>query len=253
MSYLRDCKTVRILQLNTDGIMISVDKSELTMIYLLNDIWMTSKGLILEEDCIRAVWQKDVNNYIAVYTNGKIKTKGSYLTHGIAPAGAFSINNNFVIVKEAVIAYLVHGVPVEETIYSCRDIHKYQIIAKAGGGYSSVYLVSSQYDDYRTEYERENRTRGLNKQGKSVWVKPAWRWDCYSGYRRKLQHVNRVYASVYPNQGILVKVKPDGTVGRIQGLPESCVIDNKNQLTLDQVDRQWYINQAKSYIKDYIG
>ena len=53
--------------------------------------------------------------------------------------------------------------------------------------------------------------------------------------------------------GTLVKVKPDGTVGKIGGLPDSVIIDNKNKLTLDAVDKSWYIALAKKYISDYVG
>jgi predicted S18 family serine protease len=53
--------------------------------------------------------------------------------------------------------------------------------------------------------------------------------------------------------GTLVKVKPDGTVGKIGGLPENCIIDNKNRLTIDAVDKSWYIALAKKYISDYVG
>lgn len=253
MRYLRECKTVRIIQCNTDGIMISVDAEEMPVVYRINDEWMKSKHLLLEEDRIRAIYQKDVNNYIMVSEDGKIKTKGSYVTYGIAPAGAFSINNNHVIVKEAVIQYFVNKIPVEHTINDCDDIHKFQIIAKAGGGYKAVYLVPSDYEDYRKQYERENRVRETNKQGKQVWKNPRWFWSCYSGPRTEVQRVNRVYASVQPNLGTLVKVKPDGTVGRIGGLPESCVIDNKNELTLADVDKSWYVALANKYIEDYTG
>ena len=79
------------------------------------------------------------------------------------------------------------------------------------------------------------------------------KWHNYDGPRSAIQKVNRVYASVNPNMGTIVKVKPDGTVGKIGGLPESCIIDNKNKLTLDSVDRSWYINLAKKYIEDYTG
>jgi hypothetical protein len=53
--------------------------------------------------------------------------------------------------------------------------------------------------------------------------------------------------------GTLVKIKPDGTVGKIGGLPDSVIIDNKNKLTLDAVDKSWYIALAKKYISDYLG
>lgn len=77
------------------------------------------------------------------------------------------------------------------------------------------------------------------------------RWGDYDGPRQEVQRVNRVYASVNPNMGTLVKVKPDGTVGKIGGLPTNCVIDNKNRLTLADVDRGWYVDLAKKYIADY--
>lgn len=249
MRYLQECSTVRILQLNTDGLMISIEADEIPIIYRLNDEWQESKNLILEEDKIRAIYQKDVNNYIAVYEDGKVKTKGAYATSGIAPAGAFSINNNHVIVKEAMIDYFVNGTPVEETIYRCTDIFKFQIIAKAGGGYKSVYRVPADFEERKKRWVKENRYR--NSAGKLT--APRFTWDCYDGPRSEVQRVNRVYASRSPHMGTLVKVKPDGTVGKIGGLPESCIIDNKNHLTLDQVDFEWYVALAKKYIDDYTG
>ena len=253
MRYLAECKTLRILQLNTDGLMISLEEDEMPIVYRINDEWQAEKKLELEEDRLRSVYQKDCNNYIAVFENGKVKTKGAYVTFGMATAGAFKINNDYTIVKEAVIKYFTEGIPVEDTICACDDIFKFQIIAKAGGGYSSVYRIPPNYEQIKKQWEKENRFKVVDAKGKSVWKTLPWRWWCYTGPRSTVQKVNRVYASLNPNMGTLVKVKPDGTVGKIGGLPESCIIDNKNQLTLDAVDRSWYIRLAKKYIEDYIG
>lgn len=249
MRYLRETISVRIIQLNTDGLMISLDEDELPMIYRLNEEWQQSKNLMLEEDKIQKIIQKDVNNYIAVYEGGKIKTKGGYVTYGIAPAGAFAINNNHVIVKEAVINYFAHGTPVRDTIYGCDDIFKFQIIAKAGGGYKSCYRVPPEFEEYKKRWRKEHRYRDDG----FTWKYPSMRWENYDGPREEVQKVNRVYASTTPGLGTIVKVKPDGTVGKIGGLPDSVVIDNKNQLTLDSVDREWYVALAEKYINDYLG
>lgn len=248
MRYLRETTTVRIIQLNTDGLMISIDEDEMPTIYRLNDEWQQSKNLILEEDKISKIIQKDVNNYIAVYDNGKVKTKGAYGTYGIAPAGAFSINNNYPIVKKAFVDYFVNGTPVEDTIYRCTDIHEFQIIAKAGGGYKSVFRVPADFDERKKRWQKENRIK-LER----GWKYPPMLWNNYEGPYFEVQRVNRVYASKNPNMGTLMKVKPDGTVGKIGGLPDSVIIDNKNKLTLDSVDREWYVDLAKKYIADYIG
>jgi hypothetical protein len=240
MRYLMECKTLRIIQLNTDGLMISLEESELPIVYRLNDEWQQSKKLELEEEKISSIFQKDVNGYLAVYENGKVKTKGAYVTFGIPPAGAFKINNDHTIVKKAVIDYFTRNIPVEDTIYGCDDIHEFQIIAKAGGGYKSVYRVPTDFEERKKRWQKENRGCRFT-------------WDCYDGPRSSVQRVNRVYASKNPNMGTLMKVKPDGTVGKIGGLPDSCIIDNKNKLTLDHIDRTWYVNLAKKYISDYLG
>ena len=240
MRYLRECKTVRIIQLNTDGIMISIDEDEMDAIYRVNDEWQESKSLLLEEDRIRFIMEKDVNNYVMVFENGKVKTKGAYVTFGVAGAGAFSINNNHTIVKKAVIDYFVNGTPVEDTIDKCDDIHEFQIIAKAGGGYKSVFRVPTSFEVFKRVWQKEHKGQRFT-------------WSDYIGPRSEVQRVNRVYASTNPNMGTLVKVKPDGTVGKIGGLPDSVIIDNKNKLTLDAVDKSWYIALAKKYISDYTG
>jgi hypothetical protein len=168
----------------------------------------------------------------------------------MATAGAFKVNNDFTIVKEAVIKYFTENTPVEETINNCDDIFKFQIIAKAGGGYKSCYRVPPDFEQRKKAWSKANRHK---KDYAKAWTYPPMRWHNYDGPRCEVQKVNRVYASVNPNMGTLVKVKPDGTVGKIGGLPESCIIDNKNKLTIADVDKSWYIALAKKYIEDYTG
>ena len=262
MKYLAKCKSVRILQLNTDGLMISIDEDELYLVYQLNEEWRLSKNLILEEDKIRAVYQKDVNNYIVEFENGKVKTKGAYVTFGMATAGAFKINNDFTIVKEAVIKYFTENIPVEDTINGCDDIFKFQIIAKAGGGYKSCYRVPPDFEERKKAWKKANRIYSeyiitgngydpAKPSKRRTYKEPPMKWDDYTGPRCEVQRVNRVYASVKPGMGTIVKVKPDGTIGKIGGLPDNCIIDNKNKLTIHDVDKSWYIALARKYIEDY--
>lgn len=250
---LAECQTVKLLNFNTDGLMYSVDKSELPIVDRICAAWEQRTRFELETDEIQKVYIKDVNNLLFVDTAGHVKTVGGYLNYGIAEKGAWKINNDFTIVKDAVIAYFVHGTPVEETIYECNDIFKFQIIAKAGGGYKSVFRVPADFEERKKAWQRENRYRGINSRGEEVWKTPPMKWDDYDGPRQLVQRVNRVYAAVDPTLGTLVKVKPDGTVGKIGGLPDSVIIDNRNKLTLDSVDRGWYVALAKKYIRDYQG
>jgi hypothetical protein len=254
MELLEKCKTFKLINFNTDGLMYAVNKSELPMVDAICAEWEKRTRFELETDNIREVWVKDVNNLMFIDTNGKIKTVGGYLNYGIAEKGGWKINNNFTIVKDAVIAYFTYGTPVEETINGCDDIFKFQIVAKAGGGYKSVYRVPPDFEQRKKRWKKEHRYRAINKQGKLVWKEPPMKWSDYDGPRCEVQRVNRVYASTNPNMGTLAKVKSDDdTVGSIGDLPDSCIIDNKNKLTLNDVDRTWYINKAKKYISDYLG
>lgn len=249
MELLTECKTLKLLNFNTDGLMYSVDKSELPKVDAICAAWEERTMFELETDDIREVFIKDVNNLLFVDTKDHVKTVGGYLNYGIAEKGAWKINNDFTIVKDAVIANFVHGTPVEETIYQCTDIFKFQIIAKAGGGYKSVHRVPHDFESRKKQWIKDNRYRDSN--GKLT--NPRFVWGNYDGPHSEVQRVNRVYASKNPNMGTLVKVKPDGTVGKIGGLPESCIIDNKNKLTVDQIDREWYVALANKYINDYRG
>lgn len=251
---LQRCSTLRLLNFNTDGLMYSVDTHELPLVDSICAAWEQRTRFELETDNIKSCFIKDVNNLLFVDEHDKIKTVGGYLNYGIAEKGAWKINNDFTIVKDAVIAWFTKGTPVGKTIYACQDILKFQIIAKAGHNYDAVYQVSPDYEQYRRTYERDNPVIDpVTKRRR----KPPWLWDCYSGPRNQVQRVNRVYAAKYDDthdyNGTLVKIKPDGSVGKIGGLPERCVIDNRNQLTIQDIDRSWYVALAQKYIQDYTG
>ena len=250
MELLSACPSFKLINFNTDGLMYSVDTAELSTVDRICENWQKRTLFELETDSILECVVKDVNNLLFVDTNGHIKTVGGYLNYGIAEKGAWKINNDFTIVKDAVIAYFAHGTPVEDTINGCNDIFKFQIIAKAGGGYQACYRIPPDFEARKKSWSKENRYR---KEGAKSWTYPPMKWNDYDGPRSAIQKVNRIYASINPKMGTIVKVKPDGTVGKIGGLPESCIIDNKNRLTLDSVDRSWYVNLAKKYIEDYTG
>ncbi len=215
--YLEECQTVRIINLNTDGVVISVDESELPKVYEINKEWQIRTGFTLGEDKIKKIIQKDCNNYIMVMLDGEIKTKGAYVTYGMSQVGAFNINNNYPIVKKAIIEYFVNGTPVEETINNCNDILEFQYIAKTSNKYSYCYHIVD---------------------GKKVPV----------------QKVNRVYATKDKRYGTLYKVhKETGRPAKIEDLPKYCIIDNQNELGIQDIDKEHYIKKAKKMINDFLG
>lgn len=217
MRLLNACKTIKLLNLNTDGLMYSIDKSELPIVDRICSEWETETKFELETDKVQKVWIKDVNNLLMIKTDGEVKTVGGYLNYGISVKGAWAINNNMVIVKKALIEYFVNGTPVEETINACDDIFRFQIIAKAGAKYREAYHL-------------------------------------VDGEKVSVQKVNRVYATADERYGKLFKVKAENdSTAKIEMLPEHCIIDNENKLTIEDVDKTFYIEMAKKRINDFLG
>ena len=213
---------LRVVQLNTDGIMVQFDDSHYPEVLEITDEWQRRTGFELEEDKISAIYQKDVNNYVEIASDGSVKAKGGYLVRGIAPAGAFNINNNAVIVADAIREYFVHGTPAADTINACNDVKAFQLIAKAGSKYKEAYHM-------------------------------------VDGQQEPVQKVNRVYATTDPRYGKLYKVKAaDDSEAKIERLPERCLIDNSavddpNHTKIEQIDKQWYIEQACAGIDKFLG
>ena len=217
MHLVAECPTLKIIQLNTDGIMVSFDKSDEAKWQEITQEWQDRTGFELEEDLIKMICQKDVNNYVEVPFEGDPKIKGGVLVRGIAPAGAFNINNNACVVAKAVKDYLAYGIPVEDTIMSCDRLLDFQLVAKAG----------SKYGDALHEVD---------------------------GQMEVVQKVNRVYATEDHRCGTLYKIHlGTGNPVKIAGLPAKCVVDNDNHLTIDVVDRDWYIRLARRYVRDFLG
>lgn len=212
-----DIPGLKIVQLNTDGIMVECDKADLDKLNEICDEWQSRTGFELEEDSVVKIAQKDVNNYVEVQPSGKSKAKGGYLVKGISTVGAFNINNSCCIVATALKEYFVNGVPVEDTINGCDDIFQFQIVAKAGAKYREVYHI-------------------------------------VDGVKEPVQKVNRVYATADVRYGKLFKVKAeDDSTAKIEMLPEHCIIDNDNHLSISDVDKTFYIEMAKKRVNDFMG
>lgn len=217
MQLVEACRSIKLLNLNTDGIMYSIDRSEASVADQIAEGWEKTTGFELETDHISKVWIKDVNNLLAIKTDGEVKKVGGYLNYGISVKGAWAINNNANIVKDAITEFFVHGTPVEDTINNCKDISQFQQIAKAGTKYKDAYQV-------------------------------------IDGEKVPVQMVNRVYASKNERYGRIYKVKAENDMtAKIEMLPDHCIIDNENRLTVDDIDKAFYIQMAYKRINDFIG
>lgn len=214
---MADIEELTITQLNTDGIMFEFYDDQQEAVNEILAEWQERTHFTLEADKIAKLYQKDVNNYIEVQENGSVKEKGGYLVRGISTQGAFKINNNARIVATAIKEYFINGTPVEDTVNGCDDLFQFQMIAKAGAKYREAYHL-------------------------------------VDGEKQPVQRVNRVYATADERYGKVYKVKAeDDSEAKIDSLPEHCLIDNDNHVSINDIDRTFYIEMAKKRVNDFKG
>lgn len=207
-----------LVQSNTDGILV-IPKNKEKIKELLAE-WEERTGMTTEIDICDAIYQKDVNNYIMVMKKGdkiKIKTKGAY----VKQFESKDLRNTTRILDEAVVRYFLENKLPQDTINECDDLFMFQYITKTGHSY-----------------------------GNTVWEKEPNKLVA-------VNNVNRVYASKVDTHGNLLKIKEiNGLTIRtdsIANLPVHCIVDNKNELSINDIDKNWYIDIAWKRINDFKG
>lgn len=202
-----------LIQSNTDGLIIQIPDTD-EAFDQVDDIcyeWESRTGMTLGFDIITEIFQKDVNNYVFRFEDGKIERKGAY----VKPLN--DLDNDLPIVNKALVAYMVDGVPVEETIGSCDDLKEFQKIVKVSGKYVC-----------------------------------GW-WNG----RKLTDKTFRVFASIYEMNSFIGKVKIKNgkeSVEKFANTPFHCFIwnDSVNGIKApDELDKQWYIDLAKNRLAQY--
>ena len=210
-----------IIQSNTDGILIKMptnvpgaclSNAEDIWFNLIDDIvheWEQRTHLQMEFDEYRKVFQKDVNNYIVVDASGKYKSKGAYVKKLTA------LDFDLPIVNKAMVDYMVHGIPVEQTVNECNELKMFQKIVKRSGKFKCVWHNGQSYDEKCFRVFASNRSSdtsiGKQKEGKS-------------------------------------------SIEKFANTPEQCFILNdsvNDRNCVSRLNRQWYIDLAKERLQQF--
>lgn len=117
-----------VVSANTDGIVVCASTEREPRMREIMANWEKATGLGLETAQYKALYSRDVNNYVAVKPDGKLKRKGIFAPISLAKSPQYEI------VPEAVCAFIRDGVPVEKTISSCREMKMFTSVRKVTGG-----------------------------------------------------------------------------------------------------------------------
>ena len=149
-----------LIQSNTDGVMFKLNsKDDLEEYENICNEWCSRTRMTLEHDIINKVIQKDVNNYLIVMENGKVKSKGAYVKE------LNNLDNDLPIVNRALKDYFVKNIPVEETINNCYDLIEFQKIVKVSGKYKYALHGDKKLDEkvLRVFASRSKNDKGVYK------------------------------------------------------------------------------------------
>lgn len=119
---------IEVLSANTDGIMLGY--TEKLRPKMLKIIAANAKhtGFEYEETPYSQVAMKDVNNYIAITADGKIKAKGLYADTGLMK------NPTMPVCSHAAQQYLLNGTSLTATIFSHENFADFTAVRSVNGG-----------------------------------------------------------------------------------------------------------------------
>ena len=219
-----------IIQSNTDAhyyIPFS-EEDEKAIDEIAND-WMKRTGYTLDDDPFKAIFQKDVNNYLAVTSDGKVKFKGAIgLTNGLKVSKA--------IVSNAFINYVVAGKDYKEFINECDELRQFQMITKTGYTFDDTVVRDSKGNEMKAQ--KVNRTFAVKDPNKAVEIFKVKR------------------GAVIEEEGTTI-VGDDSYTKGLPNAPEYYAIDNatigEGWITLDDIDKEYYINQVEDLLVMWFG
>lgn len=224
--------TIEIISCNTDAIMYTIEEEYKEQAHKVLHDWEKLTKLELEEDKIVKIVMRDVNNYAEIVQTDdndyEVHYKGGELTRG---EHKFKWNkekkifeysfkdslksNSMSIVSEALLKFLLFNIPIRDTIEKCDDIFRFQIISHLGSTYERMVQESENGDI-------------------------------------ELQRNNRIYAGKKPSGNIL-KVKSNGRRDSLANCPPNPIVDNANECTIYDVNKEWYIEFVEKKANDFLG
>lgn len=159
---------VPVVSANTDGIVLKCPRALEATANAVIFAWEKSTGFETEETRYRALYSRDVNNYIALKEPSGVKLKGAYAEP--EPVASSWPSPHAQIRITAVCDYLEHDIPIDWTIRMCQDIRQFVEVRNVTGGgtWRDEYLGRAVRWYYSTDgdaifYKKANKSGNHNK------------------------------------------------------------------------------------------
>lgn len=147
---LLDLDGLSIIQVNTDGITVKMPHSVRDEYDRICADWQKQVGLDLEFADYSKMIIRDVNNYIAVYTNGKVKRKGAYQYEDLG----WHQDQGGLVIRKAANANILHGTDIRTFIENHEDNYDFMMRTKVPRSSKLVMVMAD-----GTEEQQQNICR----------------------------------------------------------------------------------------------
>ncbi len=200
------------LMQNTDGLETMIPTLAVGKYMDICARWEQLTQLSLEHDQYKKMIIRDVNNYIAISQDDKVKCKGAFEWEDLdkKKVAVFHKNKSFLIIPKAIYAYFVHGTKPETFLAQNREITDYCAGVKAKGAWSiyNLEVVQEVLDEYKT-YTKEQKIAYLKANGwRESWGPENWvRVDAANQEANTGMSTDSAFFSSVNKQGVFKKTK----------------------------------------------
>lgn len=256
VDWLLDVPTVKLIQANTDGVSYMIHKDHLAQAQDIERQWQEYTCLTLEEAEYSRMWVKDVSNYVAEYTSGKLKLKGKYwhptpgpdYAKSISDAGAWHKNFNPCVVPRAAIAAMVHGIPPEAFIACHTDPFDFMIKCKVGR--SDQLLLGGVEQQRVTRYYMAHDGLEMVKVSPPVAGGVVGQWKRANGVTKAQYEARMIETGGEHCETVCTKNRSKYTERRtaIQAGWRIAACNVASDFSFDRLNREWYVSEARKLI-----
>lgn len=248
---------LKLIQINTDGVTVKVPRNKIDELEELNQHWQAMTGLQLERADYKKMFIRDVNNYVGLYIDGKLKRKGKYEYER-----ALHQDQSALVIQKAVESHLVHNTNIEEFIKNHDNM--FDFFLRTNVPRSSRLLI--EYENHVEEVQNITRYYIAKNGGNLVKIMPALKQtksvEDYKKEARTPAQIRDFNKMLDRRNKLKLQDKE-----RIISINEGEIVRPLNEINIDfnelknHLNHEWYINEAyklveplwKGKMKDLLG
>lgn len=160
LQLIEDLEQFDLIQSNTDGLIYKINKDDFDTLDAIVKAWEKRSKMSMEYDYCIALFQKDVNNYVSIFENNNIESKGAMVKN------SKECDYDLPVLSDSVREYFVHGITPEEYINSENKLMSFMKTYKLSSAYNYVLYGDEKQQGkiFRVFASRSRKDKCLYKQ-----------------------------------------------------------------------------------------